>query len=143
MNAERGVRVQGHCVPGDPQDPRHTQTCGELQFVPPVQAPYGPQAQVSEHVRVWLPPPQFAQPFWVCIVPGAQTPCPPHVPHAPQPHAIVQVRERIPQLPQASVSISPGEHTPSPLHAPHAPHWHDAPHVRERIPQSPQLSVCT
>lgn len=70
-----------------------------------------------------------------------QAPSAEQVLHAVHWQEPLQVRTRVPQLPQLSVSRTPGRHCPSPEQLPHGPHWQPAAQVRLRVPQVPQAPV--
>jgi len=131
------------CVAPGMQAPSFAQV-PQSDHTPPVQVrdcmPQFPQgwldgpahwpAQAShwqEGLQVWVPPMPQA-----CVAPGMQVPSFMHAPHGDQ-APFVQVRDWVPQLPQAWLA--------GPAHAwsMHAPHWQAAVQVCE--PPAPQAWV--
>lgn len=85
--------------------------------------------QLAPHVRVWVCDPQLPHATsWVAVVPVLHTPSPPQLDQLPHVHTLVQLRERVPQSPQASDSTWPGLHAV--LSVPeHVPSRHTSPTV--------------
>lgn len=74
-------------------------------------------------------------------LPALHTPSPPQAPHEFHMQPELQLRERVPQLPQLDISVAPTEQGPSPLHELQEPQPHVELQVRLRVPQSPQLDI--
>jgi hypothetical protein len=74
----------------------------------------------------------------VIDAPGAQEPCPVHVPKAPQVHVREHTRSCRPQLPQARISVCPGMHCVQSMHIPET-HTRPAPHGVPSIRAIPGL----
>ena len=93
--------------------------------------------QRASHSNAWHAP-QLTPPTDVDVLPGSHSPMPVQADASPHRHASEQVRLRVPQRSQGTVSTMPAVHSPMPVQSPRGPHVQLSRQVWTRVPQRSQ-----